>query len=53
LGWRTVWPLDTALGETAGWYQQLRHGLADARSLCEAQIARFTQATQIDKAVHA
>jgi len=43
LGWKTRWPIDTAMQETARWYQSLREGRSDARALCTSQIAHFTQ----------
>jgi len=42
LHWDMVWPLETALRQTADWYQREWQGSTDARALCEEQIARFT-----------
>ncbi|CAJ0809358.1 CDP-glucose 4,6-dehydratase [Ralstonia flaminis] len=42
LGWQTAWSFETALEHTAAWYRQLRDKTADARTLCDQQIDRFT-----------
>jgi CDP-glucose 4,6-dehydratase len=40
LEWRPRFALPSALGMTVEWYQRVAGG-ADARSLCEAQLAEF------------
>ncbi len=46
LGWQPVWPLVTAMEQTAQWYASHHLQQADMLSVSREQIAQFTQAAE-------